>query len=185
MQKQRWRRLIRARWALGASLLVSAVLFNGCPYYDWDDYEYPAIVPKLMAKEDLATSIKSGEPRDLVKPGKIYTKDDLLFINEKYEGVHVINNADPATPVKLAFIEVPGCIDIAMKGNTLYVDNAIDLVALDVTDPQAVVFTERIAAIFPELSNQEAYWESMNFDRSKFVIVGWKDTVVKGGGHVE
>ena len=65
MQKQRWRRLIRARWALGASLLVSAVLFNGCPYYDWDDYEYPAIVPKLMAKEDLAKSVKSGAPRGL------------------------------------------------------------------------------------------------------------------------
>ena len=97
----------------------------------------------------------------------------------------MINNVDPANPIKLAFIEVPGCIDIAMKGNTLYVDNAIDLVALDVSDPLSVQVTERIPAIFPEHTNQEAYWQSMNFDRSKFVIVGWKDTVVKGGSYVE
>ena len=109
----------------------------------------------------------------------------MIFINEKYEGVHVINNADPSNPIKYAFITVPGCIDIAMKGKTLYVDNAIDLVALDVSDPLNVQVTERIPGIFPELRNNEAYWESMNFDRSKFVIVGWKDTTVKGGGYVE
>ena len=72
-----------------------------------------------------------------------------------------------------------------MKGNTLYVDNAIDLVALDISNPQSVQVTERIPGIFPELANQEAYFESMDFDRSKFVIVGWKDTVVKGGDYVE
>jgi hypothetical protein len=176
------RRFLATRYVVAASLFVGMVLFNGCPYYDWDDYEYPAIVPKLMSKDDLVNSIKFAPARDLVKPGKIYTKDNLLFVNEKYEGVHVIDNADPANPVKLGFIEVPGCIDIAMKASTLYVDNATDLVAINIADPKNPMVTERMREIFPPLTNNEAYYNSMNFDKTKFVIVGWKDTTIKGGG---
>jgi hypothetical protein len=185
MQQKHWRKHLSPKWIAAASLLATTLVFGGCPYYDWDDYEYPAIVPKLMAKEDLANSIKVGPARDLSKPGKIYTKGTLLFVNEKYEGVHVINNADPSNPVKLGFIEVPGCIDMAMKDNTLYVDNATDLVAINISDPNNVKVTERLTGIFPELINNSAYMSSMNFDRTKFVIVGWKDTTIKGGGYAE
>jgi hypothetical protein len=183
MQTKQWRRHFSTKWIVAASLLATTLVFGGCPYYDWEDYEYQAIVPKLMAKEDLRSSIKFGPARDLSKPGKIYTKGTLLFVNEKYEGVHVINNADPSNPVKLGFIEVPGCIDIAMKDNTLYVDNATDLVAINISDPNNVTITERLPGIFPELSNVSAYSSSLNFDRTKFVIIGWKDTTIKGGGY--
>lgn len=168
------------RQVLVVPLLGLALVFSGCPFYDWSDYEYPAVVPKLMSKDELRSSIRTTAPRDLVNPGKIYTKDNLLFINEKYEGVHVINNADPRNPQKVCFIEVPGCIDIAMKNNTLYVDNAIDLVALDVSNPALATVTERIPAVFPELTNPEVYY-GLDYDRKTQVVVGWKDTVMKGG----
>jgi hypothetical protein len=184
MRRMKTRSTSSLRPVMMVPLVGLSLLFGGCPLYDWDDWEYPAVVPIVIAKDDLKNSIKTSAPRDLVSPGKIYTKGDLLFINEKFQGVHVINNADPRSPQKVSFIEVPGCIDIAMKGNILYVDNAIDLVALDVSNPSNAQVTERIPGIFPELTNNEAFY-GFEYDRKTHVIVGWKDTVIKGGYYNE
>ena len=70
-------------------------------------------------------------PKSLQSPGKIYIKDDMLLINEVGQGIHVINNENPQAPKKLAFINIPGNIDVAVKGDMIYADNYMDLVALN------------------------------------------------------
>lgn len=89
--------------------------------------------------------------RELKNPGKIYLYGNLILINEKGEGVHVIDNANPSAPAKLAFISIPGNIDIAMSGNTLYADNYIDLLAIDVSNIQNAHLQKRVQNAFSDL----------------------------------
>jgi hypothetical protein len=112
-----------------------------------------AYEPVLMPKEQLKSSITFKESQPLEEPGKMYLLDKYIFVNEKYKGVHVIDNADPANPVNIGFIKVPGCLDMAAKGATLYVDNATDLVAIDLNDVKNPHEASREADVFPEIES--------------------------------
>lgn len=116
-----------------------------------DTYYDSVYTPVLMKREDLEKSIKLMESKDIKVPGKIYAKDNYLFISEKYEGIHVIDNSDPSKPVNTGFINVPGCIDIAIKGTSMYVDNAVDLVAIELSEYPKITVNERVTNIFPEI----------------------------------
>jgi hypothetical protein len=128
-------------------LLVSG--FDTDPYY----YQYK---PVFMLRSELEKSVKLESPRNIQNPGKIYMKDNLIFINEKYRGIHVINNSNPQNPGMIAFIHIDGCIDMAMKDNILYADNATDLVSLSLKpDMLTIDVTSRIKNVFPELRSPE------------------------------
>lgn len=92
-------------------------------------------------------------PRELKDPGKIYLYGTTLLINERSEGVHVVDNSNPAAPIRTAFIKIPGNVDIAMRGNTLYADNYIDLLAIDIADLQNIRLTKRVEDAFPAYGN--------------------------------
>ncbi len=66
---------------------------------------------KLRADETIHTDII--EP--LVNTGKIYFKDNYIFINDKYEGIHIIDNMDSANPQNISYITIPGNTDISIK----------------------------------------------------------------------
>jgi hypothetical protein len=102
-----------------------------------------------MQRAELSQSIKVTAPRALQEPGKIYVRGRHLFINEINKGIHIIDNANPAAPRPVSFIEIPGNIDLAVKGNILYADNYIDLVALDISNPQDVKLVNRVENLFP------------------------------------
>jgi hypothetical protein len=135
--------------------------------------------PIIMKREVLESSVKMLEPAKVVKPGKIFIKDNYIFINEKYHGVHIINNADPSNPVNEGFLRIPGCIDIAMKGNILYADNAVDLVAVDLSNPDNVMVTKRIRNVFPEHTPPGYDWIPWNYTADNrpqnTIIVDWAE----------
>ena len=66
--------------------------------------------------------------------GNLYWYKGHLLINEIGEGIHVIDDTDPANPLPVAFIEVPGNVNMAVKDDILYADLFIDLVAIDISD---------------------------------------------------
>jgi hypothetical protein len=129
-------------------ILVISVSHGDEPYYE----EYSEYSPVLMYRSVLESSIEWQEPRDIINPGKMYFKDDYILINEKYYGIHVVDNHDPANPKIIGFLKVPGNIDMSMKYNTLYVDNTVDLVAIDVSDVDSPKVKSRIVKEFPELT---------------------------------
>ncbi|HZY82383.1 MAG TPA: hypothetical protein VFE50_22815 [Cyclobacteriaceae bacterium] len=92
-------------------------------------------VPEYMSFADLRSSVKPEAPRELSHAGKIYFKDDFLYITEVGEGIHVIDNRNPSKPVHKSFIRIPGNNDLAIFGNVLYADSYVDLVAIDVSTP--------------------------------------------------
>jgi hypothetical protein len=91
--------------------------------------------PFQIAVESLKNSITSQAPRDLKIPGKIYSYDKYLLISEVKKGIHIIDNSNPASPKNIAFITVPGVLDMAVKDDILFVDNYTDLVSLSISDP--------------------------------------------------
>jgi hypothetical protein len=126
--------------------------------------------PVLMKRSDLENSVRfHPEGRTLTNPGKIYVKPPYLYINERYKGIHVINNADPRHPVREGFITAPGCIDLAVKDHILYLDNSVDLVAFDLGSKQV---TQRLKDIFPQPSapDNSIYYHP----EEGMVIVEWK-----------
>lgn len=104
-----------------------------------------------MERSELASSIQWTDAKVIETPGKIYIKDNLLFINEKFEGVHVYDNSNPENPIALGFITIPGNIDISIREDIIYADNARDLVAFRVVNDD-IQMLDRNMDVFPEMN---------------------------------
>lgn len=162
---------IRIIAILSGIILASTALISSSYYYnEWYEYGYRDYIPVFMKKADLKNSVSySSGARDMLMPGKIYYSDPYIFVNEKYKGVHIINNTNPTSPINEAFIIAPGCIDMAVKGGIIYLDNSVDLVAFDLATKQV---TKRIENVFPEPSAPDN-WIYHGARPSESVIVGW------------
>jgi hypothetical protein len=153
-----------------AILLGLSVLLEGCTDNCEVKNEYTYYEPIYTQVTDLRASVKQGNPEPVTGIGKIYFKDGWLFVNQPGKGIHVINNLDPAHPVVSSFITIPGNMDLAIKGNTLYADSYIDLVVLDITNLNAVKEIKR-------LENAFTTYNSMGFpvDAVRGVVTDWKE----------
>ena len=148
--------------ALSGTLISSDTMYNSGGFYE----------PIFMSRAELEKSVSFiPGAREMLRTGKIYYRSPYIFINERYKGVHVINNTDPAHPVKEGFILAPGCIDMAVKGDILYLDNAVDLVSFDLSSKQV---TRRIRNVFPEpIPPTDA--GVVYYNRPKdYILVDWK-----------
>lgn len=121
----------------------------------------------------LRQSVASEAPRNLENPGKIYIFGSYLFVNEVNEGVHVIDNRNPAAPVIRAFIKIPGNVDIAVQGSVLFADSYVDLVAIDISNPENATEVKRLENIFPQRIWDVGYYYG---DPEKGIIVRWTQT---------
>ena len=94
---------------------------------------YTIYTPIYQSKTEALASINSGTTA-ITHAGKLYIKDNFIFLNEINKGIHVIDNSNPSHPTQIAYLKIPGNLDIAIKGNILYADMYTDLLALDITD---------------------------------------------------
>jgi hypothetical protein len=162
---------------LGITLLLILITCDNSDYPSYDYYQY---VPVLMLRSVMETTVGYHEAQPIKETGKIYVKGSFIFISEKYHGVHVIDNHNHSAPVKIGFFRVPGCVDMAIKGNILYVDNAVDLVAIayDSTNWANSKVSSRVRDILPELSPPDSEyipWEFTKEERpDSTIIVAWK-----------
>lgn len=156
-------------------LAVTVFILNACTK-DTVQHTYTIARPVLKDKAEVLANIKSNAPRGIESPGKFFMSGSYIFLNEIDKGIHIIDNSNPAAPVVKAFINIPGNLDIAVKGNTLYADLYADLVVIDITNPQAVRFEKNIPHVFPN----RAYGIYLNTADTNKVIADWimKDTTV-------
>jgi hypothetical protein len=141
-------------------------IFAGC-LKDTIQRNYTFYRPVYRTKDQVRQNIKSLPAVELIKPGKMFYKDGYVFLNELDKGVHIIDVKNPATPLKVAFVNIPGCIDLAVRGNILYADLYTDLVAIDISNPLDVKLTTAINGVFPH-----RYYDAFSADTSK-VITDW------------
>ena len=135
---------------------------------------YSVFEPIYKSKAEVQAEIKSSTAVSISNPGKIYMYGNYIFLNEVNKGVHIIDNSDPSKPVIKAFINIPGNVDIAVKGSTLYADLFTDLVVVDISDPLNATLKNVVTKIFPE----RAYAPGFVQDSTK-VIVGWTERKIK------
>lgn len=131
--------------AIGLLFLVSSCVKDNCK----KTLTYTKYTPVYKTYDEFRVTPTVSQAKTLKNPGKIYLFGNLLLINEVDEGVHVIDNADPASPNPIAFIDIPGNVDIAMSGNILYADNYIDLLAIDISDINNIRLQKRVNDAFP------------------------------------
>jgi len=160
---------------------VSILLFS-CKDKSYEEVNFTGNVPVYMNYDEFRASVKLKDAQEMVQTGKIYMKDEYLFINELYEGVHIINNSDPANPQNVGFISIPGNVDIAIKDKVLYADSYIDLVAIDISDLNNPVEIYRVENAFPNiLPPTNIEYPVAPVDFSQGVVVDWTidDVTVK------
>lgn len=160
------------------ALVVILLSFSSC----MDEYteEFTANKPIYLSYQDLRSAVKVDEARDLINPGKLYFKDAYLFVNEEFEGVHIINNSNPENPQNVGFIEIPGNVDIAIKNNILYADSYIDIVAIDISDINNPTEINRVEAVLPyTLPEHDNEYRIADIDEDKGVVVDWEITKVR------
>jgi hypothetical protein len=109
---------------------------------------YTYYKPVYTTAEEIRAAFKFMPPEVIHFPGKIYLLGNYLFVNEINEGIHIIDNSDPANPQKVGFINIPGNHDMAAKGDILYADSYIDLLAIDVSNLSDVKIVKRIEGVF-------------------------------------
>lgn len=160
---------------------LNFLLFLSCTNDDSDDRyaEYIVARPLVMSKADFATSVTIVAPKPIEESGKVYTYGDYIFINDKYRGIHIINNSNPQQPVKVGFINIPGNIDISIKDNYLFADSMMDLVVLDISDINNVHQVNRLEGVlynnvfFPMEAD---LFEYEDYDYDTEIVVGWETT---------
>ena len=151
------------------------LLFSSCCFYgdcnEYEDYEYP-FEPVYMEREIFENSVVLKEGQPIQKSGKIYIYEDFIFVNDVYKGFHIYNNEDPSNPVLIHFLEVPGATDIAIKNDVVYINQATDLIAVEVDwDLLSVNISKRLVNTFPALQAPDGW--SYGAVQEGSVIVDW------------
>lgn len=147
---------------------------------DIDDSEFADYIvarPLVMSRAEFINSVAIIAPIPIDESGKIYAYQDYIFINDKYKGVHVIDNSNPESPQKISFIKIAGNIDISIKDNYLYADSITDLIVLDISDMDNIQIVNRLENVLREnvvfpFEAQIFEWDTIDYENE--LIVGWE-----------
>ena len=163
-------------------LLLITLLYSCVPVENEDVGDVLGVRPIYLNKQAFKV-IESLPPRPFEDLGQIVTVGNYIYINERYEGIHVIDNSDPSTPVTLHFWQIDGNLDFTISGNRLYADNGYDLYTIDISDPGAIVLVSTVediygpigeTALFPP--DYSGFFECV--DPSLGLVVEWEDATL-------
>lgn len=143
---------------------LSSCLQDSCE----SEAHYVRYDPVYVPAEVFRTDIRPEGPRALERTGKIYTYQQYLFINEPEKGIHLFDNSDPKNPLAMAFLDIPGNVDLAVQNDFLYADNYVDLVVFDIADPRNIQMVGRTEGVFP----------GYGFDPVRGFLVDYEPTAV-------
>ena len=133
----------------------------------------------VYATEAELQRVDFSESEPLRNPGKIYTYNSLLLVNEQEKGIHIYDNSNIETPKELSFISILGNMDFSVKNNVLYADNVTDMVVIDISNPSEPKFKSRIKHVFPvqQFPSEGGYFECV--DPNKGLVVRWEKTTLE------
>jgi hypothetical protein len=160
------------------AIICTSLFLSACSKNKNDEktQTYTIDRPVYKAKSEVLASINGAATTAIEHAGKLYIKDNFIYMNEVNKGIHIIDNSNPSLPVQIAFLAIPGNLDIAIKGNILYADMYNDLLAIDITDPHHAKINNAINNFFVSRAYVNGY--AANTDGQ--IAVDWneKDTTV-------
>ncbi|MEQ9413319.1 MAG: hypothetical protein RIF39_05785 [Cyclobacteriaceae bacterium] len=110
--------------------------------------------PVYSTSAEIKDAVQLQDAAPLTTIGKIYFKDGMLYINDPGKGIHIIDNRNPAAPANQSFLAIPGNFDLAIRGNILYADSYVDLVAFDISNLSQINEVNRIERLFNNYTTQ-------------------------------
>jgi len=134
---------------------------------------YRLYTPIYKQMSEVRQMIEVSEPREMISPGKIYAYGKYLFINDRGVGIHITDISNQTNPTQVAFLKIPGNVDMAVKGTYLYADNFVDLVVFDLSDMNNIKQIGREENVFPDnvsVHERAGYWL---VDREQGVAIDW------------
>ena len=168
-------------------LLASCSLFKDEIIDDREMVDVAYFVPQYETTAQLAAKVTVESPKDYAEAGKIVTYQNYIFINKPNEGIHVVDNSNPASPVNLYFINIPGSLDLTIIDDHLYSDMFSALVVFDISDVTLPDLIEdfTVEEVFyynpyrtldnvsrPEVGYDYTQYESI--DDSRGIVTGWE-----------
>lgn len=149
--------------------------FQSCCFYGDCDGDSPEPAnnykPVIMSRATFEASVKIFPSKKIVKSGKIYIKDDIMLVNDVNKGFQIYNYSDATNPVKIAFLEIPGATDVAIRNATIYINQAVDLVTLKydlTTNKVSVLYRNR--NIFPQKISPQGFGSTV---KENEIIIDW------------
>ena len=94
-----------------------------------------------------------------------------MFVNDVNKGFHIYDYSNPKNPIRTNFINVPGATDLAIKGNTIYINQAVDLVTATF-NPATKIFTvtNRNRNVFPQKQAPNGF---QGYTKENEIIIDW------------
>ncbi|APZ45914.1 hypothetical protein BW723_06215 [Polaribacter reichenbachii] len=154
-------------------LIILCFSLTSCNFGNWGDNTTTDPVwsrynPITLTTAEFENSIEIQEGKVMIESSKIYIIGDYIFINDKRSGFHIFDNTDNSNPVKKKFLKAPGATDIAIRNNTLYINQATDLVVLNLDYTNFdIEIKKRLKNVFPELRSPDGEYF---FEENKVVI---------------
>lgn len=151
-------------------LLSIPALFASCIFSNGgDDDELPLpqnyYAPVVMPRAEFESAVALLDNQEISKSGKIYIKDNFLFINEFRKGFHVFNYSDATNPQPIAFIKIPGATDLAVRNDKIYINQAVDLVTLTYnSETNSITVLSRSRNIFPPMISPDGWLGNSSTD---------------------
>ncbi|MEO1418090.1 MAG: hypothetical protein AAFW00_22590 [Bacteroidota bacterium] len=156
-------------------LVVAGPLFQSCLRDRCNmEFTYMQYTPIYMTPQEFERAVEVQAPQSLQHPGKLFTLDNFLLINEVGKGIHIFDNKNPRNPVALSFLNVPGNYDIAYECNFLYLDSSTDLLVFDMTTPETPVLVNRLSNVFPHAIEFNGFVA----DPNKGIVVSWEREMI-------
>ena len=160
-------------------LFLVSVSLTGCYFTSEPDFvegEVTGYKPIYASEVDLEIALQPV--RQVSNSGKIHILNDLVFLNEIQEGIHIIDNSNPSNPTPLGFLKIQGNTDVAIRDGILYANQYSDMLAIDFTDLQNPNLISRSEGFLANLEEQQSvppgsdnYFECV--DESKGRIISW------------
>lgn len=170
-------------------ILAAVLILPASCLKDQTTETYTFYRPVYKTRAEVRATAQSTVPMEVSTPGKIFLLNNFVFLNEVDKGIHIIDISDPSKPVNISFLRIPGCMDMAVRGNFLYADCYTDLVTIDITDPRKAQVKHFIEGVFPHRRYSNGFVADTNL-----IITEWQkvDTTVvstngdmpQGGGNL-
>lgn len=150
-------------------------------------YVKPTHRPVYLSWSEFREAVRVEKPRGIGERGKIIVVGTLLLMSEPNKGVHLFDNHDPRAPKALAFLRIPGNIDIAVKEGHLYADSFVDLLVFRLAEQRGkIALVKRLRNVFPydtrqTLPRKQRIWPD-TVNKKLGVVIDWTPIVFRKGG---
>jgi len=159
------------------SLLIIAVSLAVVGCKDKQFQKYTANVPVYTDFETFRATLGTVQyeaAKDIEQKGNIYFKDNFLFILDNFEGIHILDNSNPASPVNKGYYAITGITGMSIQDQYLYVNAYTDLLVIDVSDVDNPAEVGRLESTFEyTVPSYDPQYPLAEVDPSKGIITGW------------